>query len=82
MDQNREIAKVRRKVSVKDQPTDFAYWRTQSHEARLACLEEIRREYHGWKGIPEQGLQRVYAIVKVQRTAARYQDLADLENLK
>lgn len=59
------IAKVYRKVNVKDQPTDFAYWQKQPYQARLAALEEIRREYHGWRDDDTQPrLQRVYTIVK------------------
>ncbi|HHC25636.1 MAG TPA: toxin secretion, membrane fusion protein [Desulfobacterales bacterium] len=58
------MAKVCRKVSIKNQPSDFAYWQSRSYEERLACLEEIRQEYHGWKNITEQRLQRVYTIVK------------------
>lgn len=60
----RSIAKVCRKVSMKNQPSDFDYWQGQSYEARLACLEEIRREYHGWEPDTEPRLQRVYRIVK------------------
>jgi len=64
MENMRKIAKVCRKVSIKNQPSDFAYWQSRSYEERLACLEEIRQEYHGWKNITEQRLQRVYTIVK------------------
>ncbi len=60
----RVIEKVYRKFNVKDQPTDFAYWQTQSYHARLAALEEIRREYHGWQDETWPRLQRVYTIVK------------------
>lgn len=58
------IAKVVRKVSLKEQPSDFAYWQTQSYEARLGALEQIRREYHQWRYGSEPRLQRVYRIVK------------------
>ena len=43
---------------------NLAYWQTQSYEARLAALEEIRREYHRWKYRAEPRFQRVYRIVK------------------
>ncbi|MDM8515775.1 hypothetical protein QUF76_06215 [Desulfobacterales bacterium HSG16] len=49
---------------MKNQPSDFAYWQSRSFEERLACLEEIRQEYHGWKDNTEQRLQRIYTIVK------------------
>lgn len=61
---NRRIAKVVRKVGLYDQPTDFAYWQSQSYVDRLAALEEIRQEYHGWKDDARPRLQRVYTIVK------------------
>ena len=52
------------KVNVDEQRTDFAYWQTQSYEVRLAALEQIRAEYHGWGCGAEPRLQRVYQIVK------------------
>jgi len=58
------VAKVYRKVSVKDQPTDFAYWQKQPYQTRLAAVEEIRREYHGWQDDAQLRLQKVYTIVK------------------
>lgn len=64
MESSRNIALVYRKVSLWDQPTDFAYWQSLPYEARLAALEEIRREYHGWDHETEPRLQRVYRIVK------------------
>ena len=61
------------KVKINEQKSDFAYWQTQSYQARLAALEEIRQEYHRWRYGAEPRLQRVYKIVKRQS--------ADLENL-
>jgi hypothetical protein len=58
------IKKVVRKVSLREQKSDFAYWQTQSYQARLAALEEIREEFHRWKYGAEPGFQRVYSIVK------------------
>jgi hypothetical protein len=52
------------KADVNEQKTDFAYWQTQSYEARLAALEQIRAEYHHWDHGAEPRLQRVYQIVK------------------
>lgn len=59
-----KIKKVFTRVSIAEQPSDYAYWQTQSHETRIAALEQIRREYHGWRYDVEPGLQRVYTIVK------------------
>jgi hypothetical protein len=58
------IDRVVRKVSLRDQPTDFAYWETRSYEDRLAALEQIRQEYHGWTDESQPRLQRVCRIVK------------------
>lgn len=60
----RTIAPVVRKVKLREQGNDFAYWQTQSYEARLAALEEIRQEYYGYTDETEPRLQRVYRIVK------------------
>jgi len=54
------------RVSIHDQPSDFAYWQTQPYAVRLATLELIRREYHRWKYGAEPRLQRVCAIVRLQ----------------
>lgn len=53
------------KTSMRVPNQDVAYWRTQSCQARIDALEEIRREYHLWKyGNAEPRLQRVYTIIK------------------
>ena len=64
MDEPREIVKVYRKVNLREQPTDFAYWQSQSPGARLAALEAIRCEYHGWTDETYPRLERVYTIIK------------------
>jgi hypothetical protein len=60
----REIQAVVHITSLKDQKTDFQYWQTQSYEARLATLEQVRREYNQWRYSTEPGFQRVYTIIK------------------
>jgi hypothetical protein len=61
------IKKTYTKVNAREQKSDFAYWQTQSYQARLAALEQIRQEYHRWRYGAEPRLQRVYRIVKVKR---------------
>lgn len=63
-DMETHIAKVVTKTNIRQQTSDFAYWQTQSYQARLAALEEIRQEYHRWRYGAEPRLQRVYTIVK------------------
>jgi hypothetical protein len=58
------IAPVVRKVRIEDQGNDFAYWQSLSPQARLAALEEIRREYHGDNYDSEQRFQRFFTIIK------------------
>jgi 2-polyprenyl-3-methyl-5-hydroxy-6-metoxy-1,4-benzoquinol methylase len=41
-----------------------AYWRTQSYQARLEALEQIRQEYIRWKYDADPGFQRVCNIIK------------------
>jgi hypothetical protein len=74
------VAKVYKKVSISEQPSDTSYWRTRPPYERLAALEEIRNEYHLWKYHAEPRLQRVYSVTK--RASGRLQDLADLEDLE
>lgn len=63
MDSPRKIEKVVRITSFGEPPTDIEDWRGQSYEARIAAVEEIRREYHGWDNEPRPRLQRVYRII-------------------
>jgi hypothetical protein len=44
--------------------SDFAFWQTQSYEARLKALESIREEYNNWKYGLQQRFQRVYRVTK------------------
>jgi hypothetical protein len=64
MEKVRKIASVYRKVRLQNQPTDFAFWQNQPYILRLATLEEIRSEYHGWQANTQPRLQRVYSIIK------------------
>ncbi|MEA3340674.1 MAG: hypothetical protein U9R15_11960 [Chloroflexota bacterium] len=74
------IEKHYTKVNIHEQKSDFAHWQTQPYQARLAALEQIRREYHKWRYGAEPRIEKVYTIVKMPRTE-QLQDLADLENL-
>ncbi len=61
------IEEIVREVSLRDQPSDFAYWQTKSCTERLDALEQVRREYHRWVYGGEPSFQRVYTIVKRSR---------------
>ncbi len=58
------ISKVVKKYKLHEQPKDFAFWQSKTHEERLNALEQIREEYHSWRHDAEPGFQRVYRIVK------------------
>jgi hypothetical protein len=60
------IAAAVTRIKLGEASSDVAYWRAQPYAARLAALEEIRREYHRWRYGAEPGFQRVYRIVKRQ----------------
>lgn len=45
---------------------DVAWWRQQPPAARIAAVEEIRRDYHLWRYGAEPGFQRVLRIVERQ----------------
>lgn len=58
------IFKAVRKYNINEQPNDFSFWQSKPYEERLEALEQIRKEYNSWKYNAEQGLQRVYSIIK------------------
>ena len=54
---------------------DVHYWLQQPPAARIAAVEEIRREFHGWKPGAEPRIEKVCRIVRLQ-------DLAEVERLE
>ncbi len=62
----RMIQKVVTRTSLDALTTDqdLAYWQGQSYKARIAALEQIRREYHLWRYGAEPRLQRVVTIIQ------------------
>ncbi len=71
------------KVKMGEEESDFAYWQTQPPEARLAALEEIRREYHRWKYGDEPPFRKVVTIIdrdgKVIRRWGEVEPVVDSE---
>ncbi len=64
MQRQRRILPVFRKFRIGEEPKEIEFWLTQSPVARVAAVEEIRREHHGWEHGAEPRLQRVFSIVK------------------
>src|SRR5205085_10563797 len=63
MERKIEVKRVYAKMPVGEQPSDFSYWQTQSYQARIAALEEIRKEFHSWRYDAQPRLQRIYSIL-------------------
>lgn len=53
-----------RKGKLKEQGNDFLFWQSQPYLKRLQTIEQIRIEFNIWQYGNEQGLQRIYTIVK------------------
>lgn len=64
MSEERSIALVVTRKKISEQDHDRDYWLSLPPAARLAAVEEIRREYHAWKYGAEPGFQRVYRVLK------------------
>lgn len=60
----RQISLVYRKMRINEQSSDLEYWLAQSPETRLAALEKIRREYHGWGIGEEPRVEKVVTIIR------------------
>ena len=58
------IRKVVRKYKLGNEPSDFEYWQSRPYGERIKALEDIRSEYNRWKYHAEQGIRKVYKIVK------------------
>lgn len=66
-----KIVRAVRRLRMKDQHTDFAFWQGLPYEARLRALEEIRRDYHRWKYGGEPRLKRAGRIVDAKSGRVR-----------
>lgn len=69
-DKKRQIALVYRKLHIDEQGSDREYWLSQPPSARLAALEEIRREVHGWNLGEEPGIEKVVTIVRLNKSGS------------
>lgn len=67
MSNAKRIKRVVKIINVRHNESDFAYWQAQPIRARLAALEEIRREYHRWKYGTEQRFERVVTIANANK---------------
>jgi hypothetical protein len=58
------MEKVLRIVSLKNQPSDYAYWISQPITKRLDAIEILRQQYLAFNKHVEPRLQRICRIVK------------------
>ena len=73
----RKMVPVVHKYKLSDHVSDFAFWQTQPYEARIAVVEEIRRDYYDWLAsttgcspYKDQKFQKVVRIVKMKDPGA------------
>lgn len=73
-----KLVPVVHKYKLSDHVSDFEYWQTQSYEARIAVVEEMRRDYYDWlastTGSPpykDLKFQKVVRIVKMKDPDAK-----------
>ena len=55
-------------TKIGDDSSDIQYWASLDGIERLRQLEELRKNYNNWKYGIEQGFQRVYRIVKREKS--------------
>ena len=58
------MEKVLNVVNKKEIQTDYAYWQQKSVQDRIDAVEILRLQYLQMQEDVQQGLQRVYRIVK------------------
>lgn len=63
------IAKVIKKVPLRQSSSDYDYWRSRSVIERIDALEMLRQHYIGFSQDAHQGIQRVIRITKLHNTA-------------
>jgi hypothetical protein len=58
------IAKQVTRRRLSDADSDVAFWRTRPLAERVAQVELLRAEYHGWDHEAGPGLQRVHRVLR------------------
>jgi len=58
------IAKVIKKVPLRQPSSDDDYWQSRTVNERIEALEMLRQQYIGFSQDAHQGLQRVLRITK------------------
>ncbi len=59
----RRIARVVTRKQLHDTDDDYLYWIRMSPGERIAMVQELRAEYHGWDDAAGPRLQRVHRVL-------------------
>jgi len=57
------MEKVLKITSVKEKQSDFAYWKTNSSQERLAAIEFLRKQFIDHQNDFKPGLQRFCKVI-------------------
>jgi len=58
------MEKVIRVIKKSDDRNDFKFWQSKSYQERIDAIETLRLQFIQMKKNVQQGLQRVYTVVK------------------
>lgn len=58
------MEKVISVIKKSDDGNDFKFWQSKSYQERIDAIETLRSQYFQMKKNVQQGLQRVYTVVK------------------
>jgi len=58
------MEKVISVIKKKEDRNDFKFWQGKSYQERIEAIETLRSQYIQMKNNVQQGLQRVYTVVK------------------
>jgi hypothetical protein len=58
------MEKVISVIKKSDDGNDFKFWQSKSYQERIDAIEILRSQYFQMKKNVQQGLQRVYTVVK------------------
>lgn len=61
------MEKVLKIINLKDENSDFSYWKTQSEIARLEAVETLRQQYINFQKDVQPRLQRVCRIINIKQ---------------
>ena len=58
------MEKVISVIKKSDDRNDFKFWQSKSYQERIDAIETLRSQYFQMKKNVQQGVQRVYTVVK------------------